>query len=107
MPEKPLVGRDKGEDMKRLSCLPDPRPFAGRVAAGAIAERYLKLAYGVEIVSFVSSVGNIHMPTSSRDDDVDDEDYLKFLRELTREKVDGNTIRCPHVETAKLMEEVS
>lgn len=34
----------------------------GRVAAGAIAEKYLKLAYGVEIVAFVSSVGKVTMP---------------------------------------------
>ncbi|KAK4056599.1 bifunctional chorismate synthase/riboflavin reductase [NAD(P)H] aro2 [Microbotryomycetes sp. JL221] len=81
------------------------RETIGRVAAGAIAERYLKLAYGVEIVSFVSSVGNIHMPTARSDDDVDDEEYLKFLRDLTREKVDGNTIRCPHEETAQAMEQ--
>lgn len=37
------------------------RETIGRVAAGAIAEKYLKLAYGVEIVAFVSSVGNQHL----------------------------------------------
>jgi chorismate synthase len=79
----------------------------GRVAAGAIAERYLKLAHGVEIVAFVSSVGKIHMPTAeNEEEDVDSEEYLRFLKQITREKVDQNTIRCPHEEIAKQMEEV-
>lgn len=34
----------------------------GRVAAGAVAEKYLAEAYGVEIVAFVSSVGKVHIP---------------------------------------------
>ncbi|KAM0755095.1 chorismate synthase [Meredithblackwellia eburnea MCA 4105] len=81
------------------------RETIGRVAAGAIAEKYLKLAYGVEIVAFVSSVGSIHMPTSKTDDGDVDEEYLTFLDGITRETVDKNNIRCPHVESAKLMEE--
>jgi chorismate synthase len=32
------------------------------VAAGAVAERYLAQAFGVEIVAFVSSVGAVHIP---------------------------------------------
>ena len=40
-----------------------PTGFTGRVAAGAIAERYLKMAYGVEIVAFVSSVGKVELPS--------------------------------------------
>lgn len=83
-----------------------PRP--GRVAAGTIAERYLKLAHGVEIVAFVSSVGKIHMPTAeNEEEDVDSEEYLRLLKKVTREQVDANLIRCPHEETAKAMEEVS
>ncbi|CAD7066390.1 unnamed protein product [Tilletia caries] len=38
------------------------RETIGRVAAGAVAEKYLKDAFGVEIVAFVSSVGKIHIP---------------------------------------------
>ncbi|CAO1620545.1 unnamed protein product [Parajaminaea phylloscopi] len=38
------------------------RETIGRVAAGALAEKYLKEAYGVEIVAFVSSVGKVHIP---------------------------------------------
>ncbi|GAA5883258.1 hypothetical protein JCM16303_007333 [Sporobolomyces ruberrimus] len=81
------------------------RETIGRVAAGTIAERYLKLAYGVEIVAFVSSVGKVHMPESSTDSDLLSEDYLALLHGLTREKVDENMIRCPHQETAEAMEE--
>jgi chorismate synthase len=64
------------------------------------------MAYGVEIVAFVSSVGKIHLPESSTDDDLLSEDYLKLLNTVTREQVDENTVRCPHQETADLMEEV-
>lgn len=38
------------------------RETIGRVAAGALAERYLREVYGVEIVAFVSSVGKVHIP---------------------------------------------
>lgn len=34
----------------------------GRVAAGAVAEKYLREAFGLEIVAFVSSVGKVHIP---------------------------------------------
>lgn len=37
------------------------RETIGRVAAGAIAEKYLRLAYGIEIVAFVTSVGAVHL----------------------------------------------
>lgn len=46
------------------------------------------------------------MPQSAEEEDVDDENYLNLLRGITREKVDETTIRCPHEETAKLMEQV-
>ena len=94
--------------------------LAGRVAAGAIAEKYLKLAHGVEIIAFVSGVGKIHLPTTSAptlngaahpesDDDTDETispDYLELLQTVTREKVDSTLVRCPHAETAKRMEQV-
>lgn len=54
----------------------------------------------------MSSVGKIHMPTSKSEDVDIDEDYLKFLGEITRETVDQNTIRCPDLGTASLMEQV-
>lgn len=64
------------------------------------------MAYGVEIVAFVSSVGKIHLPESDNDSDLPSEDYLKLLSTVTREQVDETTVRCPHQETADLMEEV-
>lgn len=90
------------------------RETIGRVAAGAIAEKYLKLAYGIEVVAFVSSVGKIHLPStvvspSSNDADTDDaqdaisEDFRQLLATVTREQVDSHPIRCPHPETAELM----
>lgn len=79
---------------------------AGRVAAGAVAEKYLKLAYGVEIVAFVSSVGKIHLATSSTDDEEIDDEYINLLKTVTREDVDRTLIRCPHAATAQLMEDV-
>ncbi len=87
----------------------------GRVAAGAIAEKYLKLAHGIEIVAFVSSVGKIHMPsctissTSEDEDHVDDvlsPEYINILRTVTREQVDEDITRCPHIETREKMRAV-
>lgn len=47
------------------------------------------------------------MPTSADPEQDMDEGYSDFLKTITRAKVDENNIRCPHPETAKLMEEVS
>ncbi|KAI0043889.1 chorismate synthase [Auriscalpium vulgare] len=89
------------------------RETIGRVAAGAIAERYLKIAYGVEIVAFVSSVGKIALPaTAARagadtdDDDTDDAlspEFRALLGNVTREEVDRFPTRCPHAETSERM----
>ncbi|KAI0035288.1 chorismate synthase [Vararia minispora EC-137] len=89
------------------------RETIGRVAAGAIAEKYLKEAYGVEIVAFVSSVGKIHMPSStpasadSEDDDVTGDvpssEFRELLSTITRADVDKFVTRCPHPETSERM----
>lgn len=94
----------------------------GRVAAGAIAEKYLKLAYGIEIVAFVSSVGKVHLPStvappslvpSDGDEDNDEaqdalsEDFRKLIATITREEVDKFPTRCPHHETSERMIKVS
>jgi chorismate synthase len=92
----------------------------GRVAAGAIAEKYLKQAHGIEIVAFVSSVGKVCLPSSvvppSRaaaateadedDDEIEDALSLEFrnlLATVTREEVDKHPTRCPHTETSERM----
>jgi len=93
------------------------RETIGRVAAGAIAEKYLREAHGVEVVAFVSSVGKVNIPSSvggraaaheGEDDDDDVEDALtpefrKLLSTVTRDVVDKQTTRCPHPETAERM----
>ncbi|KAH8921431.1 chorismate synthase [Atractiella rhizophila] len=101
------------------------RETIGRVAAGAIAEKYLKDAYGIEIVAFVSSVGKVkipmfsHYPSSSsaangtEGIDVDlesDEDlspeFLHLLSTVTRPQVDSTEVRCPHPATADQVRKV-
>ncbi|MCJ1321967.1 bifunctional chorismate synthase/riboflavin reductase [NAD(P)H] aro2 [Xylographa vitiligo] len=85
------------------------RETIGRVAAGAIAEKYLSLAHGVEIVSFVSSVGGEHLfpatpthPTASTNPV-----YLDLLSKITRADVDSFLpVRCPNAEAAARMAEL-
>ncbi|THH17815.1 hypothetical protein EW146_g3076 [Bondarzewia mesenterica] len=89
------------------------RETIGRVAAGAIAEKYLKQALGIEIVAFVSSVGKVHLPSfvpnpnySDDNDDVEDAlspEFRKLLATITREEVDKFPTRCPHLETSERM----
>lgn len=67
----------------------------GRVAAGAIAEKYLRLTHGVEIVAFVSSVGPIHLFDGS-ETPISNPDFHNLLSTITREKVDSHLpVRCP------------
>jgi chorismate synthase len=78
--------------------------ITGRVAAGAIAERYLSLAHETTFVAFVSSVGSIHLPLSIADDA---SEYQAFLSTLTREQVDSFLpVRCPDKEINAQMEEM-
>ncbi|KAJ6519247.1 chorismate synthase [Mycena sanguinolenta] len=90
------------------------RETAARVAAGAIAEKYLKLAYGIEIVAFVSSVGKVHIPLaapSAVDEETDDapeplsEEFRMLLKTISRDEVDKHTTRCPHLDTAERMKQ--
>ncbi|KAI9024278.1 chorismate synthase [Phycomyces nitens] len=84
------------------------RETIGRVAAGAIAEKYLRLAHGVEIVAFTSSVGKVNMPFINdlhENDDVKPEFY-EFLNTINREKVDQDITRCPHPKTAEDIKEL-
>ena len=76
------------------------------MAAGAIAEKYLAEAYGVEIVAFVESVGRVSLPWD-RDsgDDVLSPEYVKLLDSVNRVDIDKEITRCPHPETSKKIEE--
>jgi len=71
------------------------RETIGRVAAGAIAEKYLREAYGVEIVAFVSAVGEIQLPHS-----------LELLNSISRAEVDKTFVRCPDAKISAEMEKV-
>ncbi|KAI9471463.1 bifunctional chorismate synthase/riboflavin reductase [NAD(P)H] aro2 [Coemansia sp. RSA 989] len=80
------------------------RETIGRVAAGAIAEKYLHEVYGVEIVAFVSSVGTIDMPHSATHE-AGNSEFQQLLSTITREQVDQNAVRCPDESTAQRMQE--
>jgi chorismate synthase len=74
------------------------RETIGRVAAGAIAEKYLKEAFGVEIVAFVGSVGKVALPYAHEEDEVLGKEYLDLIKTITRAEVDKEITRCPHKE---------
>ena len=65
------------------------RITAGSVAAGAVAEKVLRLHNGMEITAWVESVGDIKV-------DIDPTD-------VTREQVETNIVRCPDPDTAEEM----
>ena len=67
------------------------RETIGRVAAGAIAEKILNEAHGVDIVAWVSAVGTISA------DGIDE-------HSITRQTVDETTVRCPSEKAAAQMD---
>ncbi len=67
------------------------RETIGAVASGSIANKILREKYNIEIVAWVSSVGEIDSATSSP--------YT-----ITRDQVDSTIIRCPDPIAAKKME---
>jgi chorismate synthase len=69
------------------------RETIARVAAGAIAEKILREAYGIEIVAWVSSIGSITAPVPDYD-------------RLVRRQVDANLARCPDPAVAARMEQL-
>ncbi|KAH9893803.1 chorismate synthase [Xylariomycetidae sp. FL2044] len=84
------------------------RETIGRVAAGAIAEKYLKLACGVEITAFVTSVGGLHMfpPTAEAPTPSQNPDFQKLIQTIDRETVDKFLpVRCPDEDASRKMEE--
>ncbi|CAJ0745349.1 24859_t:CDS:2, partial [Entrophospora sp. SA101] len=85
------------------------RETIGRVAAGAIAEKYLKMVYNIDIVAFVSSVSNIKMPFIKEidyhndDDQLYSQDFWDMLNSISRDDVDKNVVRCPDKEISERM----
>ena len=85
------------------------RETIGRVAAGSIAEKYLSLAHGIEIVAFVSSVGREHLfpPTPTHPTAATNPTYLSLLQNITRTEVDNYLpVRCPSSEASERMASV-
>lgn len=66
------------------------RETIGRVAAGAIADKFLQQQYGIDIVAWVSAVGPHVAEAVDRST-------------LTRQWVDENAIRCPDPAAAESM----
>jgi chorismate synthase len=69
------------------------RETIGRVAAGAIAEKFLALRYGIEIVAWVDAVGEIVGGA------VD-------MESVTRQAVDATLVRAPDRVAAQAMEQL-
>ena len=85
------------------------RETLARVAAGTIAEKYLSVAFGVEIVAFVSSVGKEHLfpPTPMNPYLATHPDYLELLSKITRAEVDSFLpVRCPNREASDRMAKI-
>ncbi|KAJ5468600.1 Chorismate synthase [Penicillium sp. IBT 31633x] len=85
------------------------RETIGRVAAGAIAEKYLRLSHNIEIVAFVSSVGNEHLfpPTPEHPSASTNPEFLNLIETIDRQTVDSFApIRCPETAAAARMTKV-
>jgi len=65
------------------------RETLGRVAAGAIAQKYLREKLGVSFMSYVEQVGDIRADVQYRD--------------VTPEMIEANIVRCPDETAAKRM----
>jgi chorismate synthase len=66
------------------------RETIGRVAAGAIAEKFLSERYGIDIVAWVNSVSTIEAPVAD-------------MLNIVRNNVDQSAVRCPDASTAEKM----
>jgi len=68
------------------------RETVGRVAAGAVAEKFLSEQYGIEIVAWVSAVSSIEAP-------------LPDMISVIRKEVDRSAVRCPDSDSAGKMQD--
>ncbi|KAJ1955920.1 bifunctional chorismate synthase/riboflavin reductase [NAD(P)H] aro2 [Linderina pennispora] len=84
------------------------RETIGRVAAGAVAEKYLKEAYGVEIVAFVSSVGAVEMGLMKEEQSKasGSQKMRELMATITRDDVDKNAVRCPDEDASREMQDI-
>nr|KAJ3419508.1 bifunctional chorismate synthase/riboflavin reductase [NAD(P)H] aro2 [Polyrhizophydium stewartii] len=90
------------------------RETIGRVAAAAVAEKYLRQAHGIEVVAFVSSIGPASIEPMSAYPSAEAEaewlaswhSWWNMLKTVKRSDVDANDVRCPSAETAARMRDV-
>ncbi|KAI5648707.1 hypothetical protein M9H77_34712 [Catharanthus roseus] len=68
------------------------RETIGRVAAGAVAKKILKLKSGTEILAYVSQVHGVVLPDGVVDHET-----------LTLDQIESNIVRCPDPEYAEKM----
>ncbi len=68
------------------------RETLARVAAGSVAEQFLRSAFGVEIIAWVSRIGAVEISLSESEIDG-----------LSRPDIDATPVRCPDPEKADLM----
>ncbi|KAK5133968.1 bifunctional chorismate synthase/riboflavin reductase [NAD(P)H] aro2 [Meristemomyces frigidus] len=83
------------------------RETIGRVAAGAIAEKYLRVAHGVEIVAFTSGVGHEHLfpSTAEHPTQATNPAFLQLIDTVTRARIDEFLpVRCPDATQCAKME---
>ena len=66
------------------------RETIGRVAGGAVALKWLKTEYNIDVIAYVSGVGNIICP------DIDN-------NSITRDIIDLTPVRCPCPDTSSRM----
>ncbi|KAF4505928.1 hypothetical protein G6O67_007826 [Ophiocordyceps sinensis] len=86
------------------------RETISRVAAGAVADKWLREAYGIEIVAFVSSVGAIKLfPDEDAGEGralAGDPAFLELAQSITRQRVDDFLpVRCPDADASRRMEQ--
>ncbi|CAF9914050.1 bifunctional chorismate synthase/riboflavin reductase [NAD(P)H] aro2 [Imshaugia aleurites] len=82
------------------------RETIARVAAGAIAEKVLREAHGIEIVAFVSSTGDefLFPPTPEHPTATTQPGFQKLLETITRKQVDAfQPCRCPDADVSARM----
>lgn len=68
------------------------RETIGRVAAGAVAQKFLKQVAGTEFLAWVNSIGKVDCPAFD-------------MNALTREMVEASPVRCPDAAASALMEQ--
>ncbi len=66
------------------------RETVARVAGGAVAEKLLRVRYGVDITAWVSAVEDVQAPDLTE-------------AGVTRRMVDETPVRCPHADSAERM----